>query len=170
MLPWSLHLNCSLNVVAPTRNQRAAVGHHTPPPPPPPPNVLHLKRLSRGRRVDELDRPSGFATDRDATKESVCAEQKAAGDWSQRSAIGEARREKTRNGAGGFFFFLNTAAIVGERVDLAILLVLQPEWRKRSGFYKEAGPGVGFKVFACMSLICQGCGDTLTSCQVAAAC
>lgn len=104
-----------------------------------PPNVLHLKRLSRGRRVDELDRPSGFATDRDATKESVCAEQKAAGDWSQRSAIGEARREKTRNGAAGFFFFLNTAAIVHERVDLAILLVLQPEWRNEVAFIKRPG-------------------------------
>lgn len=41
---------------------------------------------------------------------------------------------------------------------------------RRGGFYKETRPGVGFffKVFACMSPICQGWRDTLTSCQVAA--
>lgn len=57
-----------------------------------------------------------------------------------------------------------------KRVDLAILLVLQPEWRNEVAFIKRPGPGVRFKVFACMPpLTCQGCRDTLTSCQVAAA-
>lgn len=135
MLPWSLHLNCSLNVVAPTRNQRAAVRHHTPPPRP---NVLHLKRLSQGRRFDELDQPSGFATDRDVTKESARNKRQQATGVS--APLQGRHVERKREMALRFFsFFRNTGAIVGERVDLAILLVLQPEWRNEVAFIKRPG-------------------------------
>lgn len=115
-------------------------------------------------------RPAQWICHRPGCDQRVCAEQKATGDWSQRSAIGEARREKTRNGAAFLFFFSEHRCDCRRTCWPRDPFSPSARVEKRSGFYKEAGPGVGFKVFACMSLICQGCGDTLTSCQVAAAC